>query len=440
MTRPQLYKLIIIFLAGMALWIALGMIKGKISERQSYRFQAEQSIRSSWTGEQTLLGPMLVVPYMLEYEEDVWSEKLQRNVKVQKIKKENAYFLPKKTQIDAVMHTSQRERGIYSVPVYMTQVQVKGYFNDDAIQSFFARKEITQDGKAYLALSVSDNRGLLEIPEIHMNNLSVAAMTGSGLNFSMAGFHANVLKKITAYSAIRFSVKFGINGMTTLRFIPTAQNSEVNLRSNWPHPKFLGAFLPVEHHISKKGYEAQWKTSEFSADYQSALKNCLSGSCETLFSTWFGVKHIDPIDIYLQAERAVNYGILFIVLTFVAFALFEVLQKISLHPIQYALAGANLAIFFLLLVALSEHLKFYQAYIISATACICILTIYLRAVLKSGRNGLLFSAAITLLYGILYLIITSEDHALIAGSLLLFSILSIVLISTRKIDWYQRTL
>lgn len=41
-----------------------------------------------------------------------------------------------------------------------------------------------------------------------------------------------------------------------------------------------------------------------------------------------------------------------------------------------------------------------------------------------------------LLYGMLCGILSSEDNSLLMGSLLIFGVLSLVMIVTRRIDWY----
>ena len=41
------------------------------------------------------------------------------------------------------------------------------------------------------------------------------------------------------------------------------------------------------------------------------------------------------------------------------------------------------------------------------------------------------------LYDALYGILASEDNALLMGSLLVFGLLALVMIITRKVDWYQ---
>jgi inner membrane protein len=101
--------------------------------------------------------------------------------------------------------------------------------------------------------------------------------------------------------------------------------------------------------------------------------------------------------------------------------------RVRLHLVQYALAGAALAVFFLLLLSLSEHVRFGAAYLIAASACVALLTWYLRHIVA----GALFAA----LYGALYVLLQSEDHALLLGSLLVFAVLAAVMLLTRKLDW-----
>jgi inner membrane protein len=55
------------------------------------------------------------------------------------------------------------------------------------------------------------------------------------------------------------------------------------------------------------------------------------------------VAFLEPVNIYLQSERAVKYGFLFVGLTFGAFFLFELLKGLRIHPVQYFLVGLALA-------------------------------------------------------------------------------------------------
>ena len=117
--------------------------------------------------------------------------------------------------------------------------------------------------------------------------------------------------------------------------------------------------------------------------------------------------------------------------------MFVLFRHLPLHPIQYGLVGLALAIFFLLLVSLSEHIAFGAAYLIASVACIGLLGVYLSAVLRSTARGMGFAAMLAVLYAALYGLLVSEDNALVLGSGLLFVILAAIMLVTRKVDWYE---
>ena len=121
------------------------------------------------------------------------------------------------------------------------------------------------------------------------------------------------------------------------------------------------------------------------------------------------------MDAYKLSSRAVKYGVLFVLLTFAGFFLTKLLNSLPIHPVQYLLIGFGLAIFFLLLISLSEHLPFAAAYSISSVACIGLLLLYLTYVLRSVAHALMFSGLLTLLYSALYGLLISEDNALLLG-------------------------
>jgi inner membrane protein len=143
------------------------------------------------------------------------------------------------------------------------------------------------------------------------------------------------------------------------------------------------------------------------------------------------------VDPYTLSNRAVKYGILFVLLTFGGFLIFELMKELPIHPVQYLLVGFGLAIFFLLLVSFSEHMSFGLAYTIASAACIGLLTFYLSSVLRNSARGLGFGAMLTTLYTTIYGLLISEDNALVLGSLMLFCLLAAVMFVTRKVDWYR---
>ena len=96
---------------------------------------------------------------------------------------------------------------------------------------------------------------------------------------------------------------------------------------------------------------------------------------------------MDPVSPYVLSDRATKYGLLFIALTFVGVGAVEVMRRLRVHPIQYLLVGSALAVFFLLLVSLSEHVPFAVAYLAAAAACTALLTFYGSFVLRGSRAG-----------------------------------------------------
>jgi inner membrane protein len=192
----------------------------------------------------------------------------------------------------------------------------------------------------------------------------------------------------------------------------------------------------VKHSINATGFDAQWSTSFFSTNLEEALHGCTeTGACAEFNSRVLGVSFIDPVDQYLKTDRAIKYAFLFISLTFAGFFLFEVLKELAVHPIQYSLVGAALAIFYLLLLSLAEHLGFATAYVLSSGACVTLIGFYVSGILRSARRGVVFAGSLAALYGMLYVLLSADDYALLMGSALLFGLLAVVMVLTREVDW-----
>ena len=150
----------------------------------------------------------------------------------------------------------------------------------------------------------------------------------------------------------------------------------------------------------------------------------------------FGLKLLDPVDFYRQSDRAVKYAALFVLLTFLTFALFEVLQPLRVHPVQYLLVGFAMCLFYLILLAASEQVGFALAYSVGTSATIALVAGYASRVLRSRRRGSIMGALIAGLYGYLYVLLQLEDYALLLGTVGLFAVLATVMFVTRDLDWY----
>lgn len=441
MTFKLYIKIGVILLLALLLLIPLGMISVVVHERSSYRSQVISDIETTWTGPQRVAGPVLSLPYWVDVEQSVpvaatgkSTTKLRRTRRV-------LYRLPESLSIASNASTETRTIGLYSVPVFTSQHDITGWFDaSDLEEKAKSIAGFVSWGQPQLTLSVNNTRGIAGRPALVWNNERVNFAAGSRLANFPAGVHANVTLPDTRpeLERIPVSVTLALRGSQELSFAPLAQDVAVSLKSDWPHPKFDGEFLPDERQISSEGFDAQWRTSAFATDAAGKLSACTRASeCHALNKLSFGVKFFEPVDIYVKVNRAIKYGVLFIALTFVAFFLTETLTRSRLHPLQYALVGLALAVFYLLLVSLSEHMSFGRAYGLATLACAGLIGVYLRGVL--GRAGLAstFSVGIALLYTLLFFILKSEDFALLMGSLLLFAMLSLVMLLTRGIDWYK---
>ena len=119
------------------------------------------------------------------------------------------------------------------------------------------------------------------------------------------------------------------------------------------------------------------------------------------------------------------------------FFLFEILKSLRIHPMQYALVGTAQAMFYLLLIALSEHLEFVLAYVAASGACVALIGFYLVHALQHWRRGIGFGSLQALLYATLFELLQSEDNALLLGALLFFGVLAAVMVLTRRMDGYR---
>ena len=149
----------------------------------------------------------------------------------------------------------------------------------------------------------------------------------------------------------------------------------------------------------------------------------------------FGVQLYKPVDFYNLVNRAAKYAVLFLALAFMAVFVLELVSQRRVHPVQYLFVGLAMIFFYVLLLSLAEQVGFALAYLIAAAASGGMLSLYVGKVLESRTRGLAMAAVFAVLYGLLYLILSLEDYALLAGALLGFAALTTVMFTTLRIDW-----
>ena len=438
MNRSLTLKLGAIALLILLLLIPLLMINGIIQDRQQLRDGVLEDIARSSSFSQQLSGPLMVVPYRKVVR--TWKLNQKTNERYQDIGEERGrlYFLPERFELDGQIQTELRSRGIYEARLFHAENHISGHFSVPAqlgIKEDFADYQFDQP---FLAVGISDIRGIENALKLDLNGQILDFVPGSQVGWLGEGVHVTLpaldAKKTTE---LAFGFDLRLQGTGQLQILPVGKTSKVSFTANWPHPSFIGNYLPAQREVNDQGFTANWQTSFFSTNLQEALSSCVSGDgCEAYNGRSFGVSFIDPVDQYLKSDRAIKYALLFIVLTFAGFFLFEVLKSLAVHPVQYALVGVALAFFYLLLLSLSEHIGFALAYLLSSGGCVLLIGFYVCHVLRSVRHGLSFSAGLAALYGLLYGLLSAEDYALLMGSLMLFGLLGVFMVLTRKLDWY----
>jgi len=417
-----------IALLALALFVPVTMIQGLIGERQARRDEAVAGIAHGWGARQTLSGPYLAVPYERTRTE-VLRETIDGKPRERRIERSESRVLrlPAESvawQISA--QVSEKARGIYKARLYSATAMARGRLRLPANFGLADAAGRIKWGTPRLVVGVSDPGGIRSVSPLVIGGSEHAFVAGQGGAAAPAGGVHAPLPELRAAQAksLQFTFSIEIAGAETFSLAPLGSDTEVTMRSSWPHPSFGGRFLPLRHDIGAQGFSAQWTVSQFAAP----------GTSNTQA---LAVSFIEPAGLYQKLERASKYGFLFIGLTFGAFLLLELLRRLAIHPIQYAFVGLALAMFFLLLTALSEHIAFGAAYAAATLACTGVVTGYLARVLASGRAALGFGAALAALYGLLYALLQAEDYSLLGGSLLLFVLLAAAMFGTRGVDWYR---
>ncbi|WP_430689430.1 cell envelope integrity protein CreD [Klebsiella variicola] len=427
---PLFWKITTLIGCVVLLSLPLMMVRELINERADYRSEVVDAIEQSTSGSQKLAGPLIAIPV---------TETLTRMENQKEVNYQRSwmyYWLPESLAVTGKQTVESRRVGIYSGQVWHNALQIKASF--DPLRLAALRKTNIVLGPPRLVVSVGDARGIgaIHAPEVNGNVLSVEP--GLGISGDGAGIHMPMPALAEDNKPLEIAFSLDLNGTGEFSLVPIGRNSELQLTSNWPHPGFLGSFLPTQREVSAAGYRAHWQSSWFANDMGSYFKDDMEIPWSRLPA--FSADVMSLADQYQLTDRATKYAILLIGLTFMAFFVFESLTRRPLHPMQYLLVGLSLVLFYLVLLALSEHVGFTAAWLAASLSGAVMNGVYLQAVLRGWRNSLLFVAALLLLDGVMWFLLHSEDSALLLGTGVLVLALSVLMFLTRRVDWYALSL
>jgi inner membrane protein len=447
MRNAWLAKILAVGITIILLSMALMRIGFLVQERQEYQRQAVESVQQGIAGAQTLVGPVLVRQCLEEWTvvsgvgKTKRTENMRRDIVLRAV--------PTRLEVRAQSTTDLRYRGLFKVNGYVTRLNLKADWDEFANLLPLrenAGSKLTCKPVA-MWFSTSDVRGLRSA-QLKVTGQPVAVKPGTGQEAYASGWHAELSSFAADASVPADSLKAEISldllGTAQLSVVPVAQSTQWSLQSDWPHPSFAGRFLPNRREVSERGFTAHWELGALATTApREVLRDapvCAAELNPKPCLDTLTVNFVDPVNPYTLTDRAIKYGMLFVLLTFVAVALAETLARgrvRRVHPVQYALVGATLCLFFLLLLSISEHLHFEWAYALASGACAVLLSYYARHMLGRTRDGVLFGAGMAALYGLVYVLLVQEQAALVVGSVGLFAVLGLVMLLTRHVDWYR---
>lgn len=449
--RSPGFKLFLAGIIGIALVIPLMMVYALVWDRQGQSQTAQNSIAAGWGGPQTIVGPVLVIPYTTESVETV-NENGVNKTRTVAVKKE-LYLSPETNSVKTDLKPDRKKKSIYESVLFVANNSGTARF---ALPADFARYGIKRESLdlsgAELRFGVSDARGLQADSKVTSGGKSLELQPGKGLAASGgSGFFTFI--DWDAVAPLEVSYNYAIRGNKALTLVPRGGETRWEVKSSWPSPSFSGDFLPAKREVISSGFTSSHAVTNLAlgqalvltedpgmpsyndGSYASPVAVSSKGESIGGPSQAATIGLVEPVDLYSQVDRSVKYGFLFIGFTFLAFLMFDIIAGAKVAAAEYLLTGAGLVLFFVLLLAFAEVVGFMWAYLIAAGAITGLLTAYSAAVLKSWMRARVIGGLLLGLYAVLYVLLSLEAFSLLIGSILLFVALAAVMWATRSIDW-----
>ncbi len=409
------------------LLIPVGMIKDLVEERESVRATAENEVAGKWGRSQEVAGPILTIPFRVISTGD--KGKFDSAIHY-------VHFLPETMSVKGNLDPEIRHRGIFDVALFKADLELEGRFPQPDFSAWHVLPGNVLWDEAFVTLSVPDVRSLAGAVPLEWNGKAADFVPDNFMGSPVTdGLQARIgISAAGSAQGYRFKTHVRLNGSGTMKFLPMGKDTRVAITSPWKTPSFTGAYLPRENQVDNQGFQAQWATSHLSRSFPQSWRGG-----EIAAKDWepfaFGVELLLPVDRYQKTMRCAKYAILFIILTFLVFFLSETFDRKRIHPLQYLLVGFALCLFYLLLLAFTEHIAFNLAYAAAAAGIVGLITAYGLAILSTRKRALALGAMLTGLYGYLFTLLQMEDFALLMGSLGLFVILGCVMFMTRRLNF-----
>ena len=378
------------------LLIPLAMVKDQIRDRQYAAEGSQREVAESWGNAQILAGPALAFTYDIPVEE--------KGKMSWKSITETVY--PRNLDYDIQLSTQILHRSIYDIQVYGSEILATGDF---VLPAGLARDSLS--GQT-VRIDLTDLRGIDGAVELQLGGQQIPMR-------SLCEPIALDPALMDGKTVLPFQLRFRLRGSASMMVRPYGETTEVRMHSNCPDPSFCGDFLPTEREITEDGFTARWVVSEINRGRPDA--------------TAFGINLLPGVTQYQKTMRSAKYGIIIILLVFVAGLAVELVSKKRISALQYLIIGLSLILFYSLVLAFSEFMSFGLAYFLAALMTVTALFGYFRGILRD-RVAWVLTGFVALAYSLSYLLLQMENFAFLAGTLILFVLLVGVMYLTRNLN------
>lgn len=454
------FKVGFIVLLSLLLLLPTLMISGLTDERQETSLQAQQEISEKWGLPQHITGPVLAIPYMAKLKGDT------------SVTEHTLYVLPKSLNINADVKSQTLYRSIYESVVYNTGIDFDGTFKIKGVLPVEIDSAALELSKAYVEVGLTDLRGISQklVMDLNGNQVEIndggkdgniqleeydtepysdhtagdavlyeerAAETESVDYRDMVSHDGGPvaksgvdLSKLASLDSVPFKMHLDLKGSESLSLTPIGEVTKVNVKGDCPTPSFDGNFLPTTRDVTNDGFTANWNIISINRTYPQAFIDDMS---DDLSISQLKVGLMVPVDSFQKTERAIKYAFMVIVLTFIGVLFVEIKMRKNINVFQYLLVGLALVLFYSLLLSISEHIAFAWAYLIAAVMTIGMITLYLFGVLSDKKMALAIGAMLALIYAYIFVLLSLETYALLAGSIGLFIVLAAIMYYSLKL-------
>ena len=404
-------KLTIIFALSLLLLIPQAIIQNMVDERRGTEMEANAEVCQKWGGGLTVRGPVLFIP----------GDTSTNNV----------YLLPEVLDINGEVETKTLKRGIYDFSVYESPMKLTGTF---ALPKELNAEQVShlKTGRAKLLFSISDFKGFVDYPTLTYGGEQVELQAeGMKLGDEDALSCPVEVTEIVGGGSKEFALEVSLKGSNCISFVPVGRTTTLHVNSDCTTPSFAGRYLPADREVTDTGFTADWKVLALNRDFTQVLK-----SHKELASV--GTMDVElkvPVEQYQKTTRTIKYAYLIILLTFAVVFLVENRRQTPIHPVQYALVGIALVLFYTLLLAFSEHIGFGFAYLVAAAMTVGLISTFIYGLTKHRTAALAVGGLLTVLYTFIYVLMQLESYALLVGSIGVFVVLAVAMYASQKINW-----